>query len=124
MKWKKVMSGFLVASMTAALLAGCGGNSGEEEQAAADGSKTVHFLTAWNEDEDITAVVKQLTDDYNATNPETPINLEIEVVAQSDMNQRLSVLAASNELPDMFVTGTQEYIESYVDQGILKNICL
>ena len=122
MKWKKVMSGILVASMTAALLAGCGGNSGEEEQAAADGSKTVHFLTAWNEDEDITAVVKQLTDDYNATNPETPINLEIEVVAQSDMNQRLSVLAASNELPDMFVTGTQEYIESYVDQGILKNI--
>ena len=37
MKWKKVMSGILVASMTAALLAGCGGNSGEEEQAAADG---------------------------------------------------------------------------------------
>ena len=52
--------------------------------------------------------VKQLTDDYNATNPETLINLEIEVVAQSDMNQRLSVLAACNELPDMFVTGTQD----------------
>ena len=125
MKWKKVISSILVASMTAALVAGCGGNASDEggsaDTSSADG-KTVHFLTAWNEDEDITAVVKQLTDDYNATNPETPINLEIEVVAQSDMNQRLSVLAASNELPDMFVTGTQEYIESYVEQGILKNI--
>ena len=48
MKWKKVMSGILVASMTAALLAGCGGNSGEE-QAAPDGSKTVHFLTQFPE---------------------------------------------------------------------------
>ena len=85
-------------------------------------AKTVHFLTCWNEDKDITQVVKQLTDEYNETNPETPIDLEIEVVAQSDMNQKLSVLAASNDLPDVFVTGTQEYIAEYVEQGILKSV--
>lgn len=81
MKWKKVISSILVASMAAALVAGCGSGSQDESSASSADGKTVHFLTAWNEDEDITAVIKQLTDDYNATNPETPINLEIEVVA-------------------------------------------
>lgn len=124
MRWKRAMGCVVAAALTATMLTGCGNNAEQSDakgETAADG-KTVHFLTAWNEDEDITAVVKQLTDDYNATEPETPINLEIEVVAQSDMNQKLSVLAASNDLPDFFATGTQEYIDTYVDQGLLKNI--
>lgn len=123
MKWKKVISTLLVAAMIATMAAGCGGSSEKDKASATvEDGKTVHFLTCWNEDKDITQVVKKLTDDYNATNPETPINLEIEVVAQGDMNQKLSVLAASNDLPDMFVTGTQEYIAQYAEQGILKNI--
>lgn len=123
MKWKKVTSVLLVAAMTATMIVGCGGSSDEESSSAsAADEKTVHFLTCWNEDKDITQVVKELTNDYNATNPETPINLEFEVVAQTDMNQKLSVLAASNDLPDMFACGTQEYIEQYVKQGILKNL--
>lgn len=126
MNWKKVTGVVLAAVTAASLFAGCG-SAGSTTSAGSGsekikGGKTVHFLTAWNEDEDTTAVVKQLTDDYNKTNPKTPINLEIEVVAQNDMNQKLSVLAASNDLPDMFVTGTQEYINKYVGQGILKNI--
>ena len=121
MKLKKVTGSLIAAAAAVALMAG---GTVPVSAAKKDAGKenTVHFLTAWNEDKDTTAVVKQLTEEYNATNPETPINLEIEVVAQSDMNQKLSVLAASNDLPDLFVTGTQEYIEKYVDQGILKNI--
>lgn len=122
MKWRKSISILLASAMAATLLAGCGGSSDESANADSAEGKTVHFLTCWNEDKDITQVVKQLTDNYNATNPEIPINLEIEVVAQGDMNQKLSVLAASNDLPDMFVTGTQEYIAQYAEQGILKNI--
>lgn len=122
MRWKKVTSVLLAATMTTTMIVGCGGSSESEGSKDAEGGKTVHFLTCWNEDKDITQVVKRLTDDYNATNPVTPINLEVEVVAQNDMNQKLSVLAASNDLPDMFVTGTQEYIAQYVEQGILKNV--
>ena len=122
MNLKKITGSMLAAATVVSLMAGSTvpvlAAKGEDSADA----KTVHFLTAWNEDKDTTAVIKQLTEDYNASNPETPINLEIEVVAQSDMNQKLSVLAASNDLPDMFVTGTQEYIEKYVNQGILKNI--
>lgn len=121
MKLKKVTGSLIAAAAAVALMAG-GTVPVSAAKKDAGKEKTVHFLTAWNEDKDTTAVVKQLTEEYNATNPETPINLEIEVVAQSDMNQKLSVLAASNDLPDLFVTGTQEYIEKYVDQGILKNI--
>ena len=121
MKLKKVTGSLIAAAAAVSLMAG-GTVPVSAAKKDAGKEKTVHFLTAWNEDKDTTAVVKQLTEEYNATNPETPINLEIEVVAQSDMNQKLSVLAASNDLPDLFVTGTQEYIEKYVDQGILKNI--
>lgn len=112
---KKTISYILTASVAASLL--CVPSTVRAAEA-----KDIHFLTCWNEDKDITQVVKQLTDEYNETNPATPVNLEIEVVAQSDMNQKLSVLAASNDLPDVFVTGTQEYIAEYVEQGILKNI--
>ena len=107
MKLKKVTGSLIAAAAAVSLMAG-GTVPVSAAKKDAGKEKTVHFLTAWNEDKDTTAVVKQLTEEYNATNPETPINLEIEVVAQSDMNQKLSVLAASNDLPDLFVTGTQE----------------
>ena len=122
MNWKKITGSILMAATVTSMVAGSTVPALAAKKSDNSDGKTVHFLTAWNEDKDTTAVIKQLTEDYNATNPETPINLEIEVVAQSDMNQKLSVLAASNDLPDMFVTGTQEYIDKYVSQGILKNI--
>lgn len=112
---KKTLSYVLAAATAASMFCVPASVNAEE-------TKTIHFLTCWNEDKDTTQVIKQLTDEYNESNPEIPINLEIEVVAQSDMNQKLSVLAASNDLPDVFVTGTQEYIAEYVEQGILKNV--
>lgn len=85
-------------------------------------AKTIHVLACWDENTDSGQVLKTVTDRYNATNPETPIDLQFEVVAQDSMNQQLSVLAASNDLPDVFATGTQEYINDYVSQVLLKSI--
>lgn len=130
MKSKKVM-GIILAATMAAGLTGCGGSSGsgssseggsDAAQDAPEGSKTVSVLTCWDENSDNTQILVEATNRYNETNPETPIHLQLEIVAQDSMNQKLSVLAASNDLPDVFCTGTQEYIETYVEQGWLKSI--
>lgn len=131
MKRKRVSSILLAATLlaTGCMTAGCGnqgtaasGTSEAANQETTGQGKEVRLLTCWNEDQDSTQVFKAVTDKYNEENPDTPIDLKIEVVAQADMNQKLSVLAASNDLPDVFCTGTQEYISDYVEQGLLKNI--
>ena len=127
MKSKKFISAILAFTLLLSLVGCGGGNTGDssgggDSSAAADGSKVVHVLTCWDENSDNTQVLVQTTNRYNETNPETPIQLQIEVVAQDSMNQQLSVLSASNALPDVFVTGTQEYIDTYVGQGWLKSI--
>lgn len=128
MKSKKFISAILAFTLLLSLVGCGGGNTGDnssgggDSSTAADGSKVVHVLTCWDENSDNTQVLVQTTNRYNETNPETPIQLQIEVVAQDSMNQQLSVLSASNALPDVFVTGTQEYIDTYVGQGWLKSI--
>ena len=127
MKSKKVMSMILAAAMIAGIT-GCGGsgNTSDDSSSVAketpEGAKAVSVLTCWDENSDNTQILVETTNRYNETNPETPIDLQLEVVAQDSMNQKLSVLAASNDLPDVFCTGTQEYIETYVEQGWLKSI--
>lgn len=125
MKSRKFISMFL-AMTTVFTLSGCGGGNADSggggETIAEDGSRIVHVLICWDENSDNTQVLVQATNRYNETNPETPIQLQVEVVAQDSMNQQLSVLSASDALPDVFVTGTQEYINTYVGQGWLKSI--
>ena len=103
MKSKKVM-GIILAATMAAGLTGCGGSSGsgssseggsDAAQDAPEGSKTVSVLTCWDENSDNTQILVEATNRYNETNPETPIHLQLEIVAQDSMNQKLSVLAAS-----------------------------
>lgn len=134
MKLKKLICPALVMAMVLSMT-GCGnsgsgsgssvssnssGSSGSN--VSAEGTKTIKVLTCWDENSDNTQILSETTKRYNETNPEHPIELKLEVVAQDSMNQKLSVLAASNDLPDVFCTGTQEYINTYVEQGWLKSI--
>lgn len=125
MKSKRLTSMILALAtlLTLLSLTSCGnGNNNGDSNVAEDGSRIVHVLTCWDENSDNTQVLVETTKRYNETNPETPIQLQLEVVAQDSMNQQLSVLSASNALPDVFVTGTQEYIDTYVGKGWLKSI--
>lgn len=104
------MAGIMVLGM-------CGCQKGEAGQTAkvsrnkvdmvsASEQRTVHAMITWNEDKDWGKVLKGLSEEYMKEHPD--FNVEIETIAQTDMPQKLSVLAASNELPELFVMGTPD----------------
>ena len=128
---KKLLSVILTVSMTAALLAGCGSAPAAEapaaeapaaeapaaeevpaaEEAAPDTSaatgedpqmeKTIKILSIWAEDNDNGVLVNKICNDYKTVNPK--FNYEYEYVSSDDLKQKIATLAASNDLPDLFV---------------------
>lgn len=123
MKWKKAVSLALAGTMMASL-AGCGSTGGGASDQAADSGtqeRTIKVMTIWNEDvQGGTQTLKALSDEYCAEHPE--ITVEIEVVAQTDMPSRLSVLAASGELPDLFIATDTAQSATFYEQGLIYSV--
>lgn len=113
MKRKKMLCA-AVAAMTLAMAAPTG--------ALADGEgRTIRVLTIWNEDvQGGTKTLKYLSDQYCAEHPE--VKVEIEVVQQTDLPSKLSVLAASNELPDLFIEADTAQANTFITQGLIKSV--
>lgn len=103
----------IVASV--ASLAGCGSSS------PADADGTVHWLTAHNANDQTIAAVQQIADDYSKEHPE--FKLEIEHVAdRPSYDQKLRLLASSNELPDMFDADPEPFFKKIADSGAVADI--
>lgn len=124
---KRIISVLLSAVMTATLLAGCSTDAKTTEAtaaattakattAAADGTKAVEteaggdqqlakkikILSIWAEDSDNGKLIVDLTKRYIAeVNPN--FEYEFELVSSDNLKQKIAVLAASNDLPDVFV---------------------
>ncbi len=130
MRHKKVMALLLSAVMLMSLAAcssGSGSDSGSstdsDSASGASGSaeRTIKVMTIWNEDaQGGTKTLKYLSDQYCEEHPE--IQVEIEVVAQNDMPSKLSVLAASGELPDLFIEADTAQANTFITQGLVKNV--
>lgn len=96
MKGKKVLSLSMAALLAASMVPATAVSADSKDE------RTIKVLTIWNENvQGGTQTLKKLSDEYCEQHPE--IKVDIEVVAQTDMNSKLSVLAASNELPDLFI---------------------
>lgn len=118
---KKVLSGILVGIMSSALLAGCSSPSGDSgKQSSGAKGKTVKFLSIWNESTGVGKVITDLTNEYKKDHPN--FNLEMEVVQATDLDQKLNVLAASNDLPDIFVSQTNSQLLQFVKTGQVVDI--
>ncbi|MDO4648049.1 MAG: extracellular solute-binding protein [Eubacteriales bacterium] len=83
--------------------------------------RTIKVLTIWNETaQGGTQTLKALSDKYCEEHPE--VKVEIEVVAQTDLPSKLSVLAASNALPDLFIEADTAQANTLISQGMVKSI--
>ena len=118
---KKVLSGILVGIMSGSLLIGCSSSSGDSgKQSIEAKGKTVKFLSIWNESTGVGKVITDLTNEYKKDHPN--FNFEMEVVQQTDLDQKLNVLAASNDLPDLFVTQSNSQLLQFVKAGQVIDI--
>ncbi len=123
---KRVLSILLAAVMTAALLAGCSSEAKTTTAAATTAKETtaasadttaaaettaggdqqiakkIKILSIWAEDSDNGKLIVDLTKRYIAeVNPN--FEYEFELVSSDNLKQKVAVLAASNDLPDVFV---------------------
>lgn len=120
MKAKKIISLGLASVMVFGLV-GCGTSSTDDSTGQSTDGRTIKVMTIWNEDvQGGTKTLKALSDEYCAEHPE--VNVEIEVVAQTDMPSKLSVLAASGDLPDLFIATDAAQSGTFYEQGLLKSV--
>ena len=102
---KRGISVFLAASMTAGLLAGCGGgSSGSSASSASEGEDSVPTFTiatmrwtdVWPTDFLESGIMKELEEKHG-------INIEWDIYYASDWSEQKSLLLASGDLPDAFL---------------------
>ena len=100
--------------------AGCGAGSGEK-QGSNDGKNesgtkvTVNFMHLWPEGVSAgqNKIVNQIIKDYQAENPNVIIKQE--VLDNEQYKNKLKVLSASNQLPDVGVTWAAGFMQPYVE---------
>lgn len=118
---KKLLSVLLSITVVAAMaVTGCGSSGEDDSSSSVDGGRTIHVMSLYNEHTEMGEIIRVLTDQYLSENPDASV--EIEYVSQEDHIQKLSVLAASNDLPDLFIEGDASQAYTFYSQGLLKNV--
>lgn len=104
------------ADTTAAATADAGDFSGDDPQL----TKDFHILSIWAEDDDNGVLINQICQDYQKVNPN--FTYEYELVSSDDLRQKVSTLASSNDLPDMFVYESGKPIVDLIDADQITDI--
>jgi len=148
---KKIVSLLLTVAMAAALLGGCGntdntpasGSTGSVEESKEETSqestedttdasasntgedpqqeKHIKILSIWAEDNDNGVLINEACKRYQEeVNPN--FTWEYEVVSADNLKQKVATLAASNDLPDIFVYESGKPIVELIEAGKIKNI--
>jgi len=88
---------FLAALAAAALVAGCGGSSGNDQKAGGPVE-----ITMWHGQDDIAGkVLGQLADDFNKTHKNIKVKATTGGVVADQMRQKVTTALASGEYPDI-----------------------
>ncbi|WP_139892230.1 extracellular solute-binding protein [Bacillus sp. D386] len=103
------LAGFLALFL---VLAGC---SSETEKSNSDGKKVVKFMHLWPEgsSKQHHEIVQKIVADYEKEHKD--VKVELEVLSNEQYKDKIKVLSASNELPDVGMTWSAGYLQPYVD---------
>lgn len=116
MKMKKmvalVLSSILVVSAVA-----CGAKEEKNGDTENGNGRTITWMTTRSSWDAMNAVV----DNYMKENPDVKVEFEI-ISDRSSYNQKLKILAASNELPDLFDSEADSALAEIAKTGVLKDI--
>lgn len=124
---RRLLSVVLAASMAAAMLAGCGSGSSEEDGSSAqkdgDGKPTISVFTDYVESNSESVAVN-----FNKALEQTKehfadkYNIESEAVAIESYKEKIKAMVAADETPDIFMTWGAGFMESFVDAGKVEAI--
>lgn len=143
---KRFLSVILAAVLAAALITGCSKTSNSDETSSNtssdDGKETtdttedttqdfsgedpklekkIKILSIWAEDNDNGVLINNICKRYQEqVNPN--FTYEYELVSADDLKMKISTLAASNDLPDIFVYESGKPLKELVDAGKVLDI--
>lgn len=114
---RKAMSALLsIALLMVLVLAGCSSStSSNYESASKDGDKTViKFMHLWPEGSSKAqfTIVNDIIKQYEKDHPD--VKVQTEILGNEQYKDKIKVLSASNELPDVGVTWAAGYMQPFV----------
>ncbi|MEK3882796.1 extracellular solute-binding protein [Paenibacillus sp. PL2-23] len=129
--FKKKWATWMLSLSLAIVAAGCGSNAsdgGEGNGSANGGSNvsgdkvTVSFMHLWPEGVSAgqNRIVNQIIDEYQTDNPN--VTIKQEVLDNEQYKNKLKVLSASNQLPDVGVTWAAGFMQPYVEGELFTPI--
>lgn len=127
--FKKKWTTLLLTASLAFAVAGCGNNGGNTNEGAANdganesGNKvTVNFMHLWPEGVSAgqNKIVNQIINDYQNENPN--VTIKQEVLDNEQYKNKLKVLSASNQLPDVGVTWAAGFMQPYVEGNLFTPV--
>ncbi|WP_206669772.1 ABC transporter substrate-binding protein [Paenibacillus luteus] len=81
---------------------------------------TILYLSSNKENEGSALIISELAQEYEEKHPE--VNYKFENVAESDLNQRVQLLAASNDLPTMFSYQSGKPLQDLIHSDAALNV--
>lgn len=117
---RKALALLMAAAMAGSMFAVTGF---AEETASEDPQieKSIKILSIWAEDNDNGILINKMLDQYIAeVNPN--FSYEYEYVSSDDLTTKIATLAASNDLPDIFVYESGAPLTEMVEAGQVANI--
>lgn len=114
---KKAISIFFVLTMIVGLaLTGCSSSSSEESSEGSSGGDkvTVKLMHLWpsGSSKQHNMIVNKIAAEYEEANP--GVKIEQEILSNEQYKEKLKVLSASNELPDVGMTWAAGFLDPYV----------
>lgn len=119
----------LLTLCLAVFAAGCGsggrteGAGGDKSNGSGEGEKvTVNFMHLWPAGVSAgqNKIVNQIIEDYQNENPN--VTIKQEVLDNEQYKNKLKVLSASNELPDVGVTWAAGFLKPYVEGNLFAPV--
>ncbi|MNZ50592.1 Multiple sugar-binding protein precursor [compost metagenome] len=126
--FKKKWTVLLLTLCLALIAAGCGNNGGGEKEGSSNGNDvsgnkvTVNFMHLWPEGVSAgqNKIVNQIIKDYEAANQN--VTIKQEVLDNEQYKNKLKVLSASNQLPDVGVTWAAGFMQPYVEGNLFTPV--
>ncbi|QMV42477.1 ABC transporter substrate-binding protein [Cohnella cholangitidis] len=99
-KIRVLVRGWALACLALSILSSCGASSKEEPSRPEDEITTILYLTSIKENEGSSRIIGELAKEYQSEHPH--VQFKLENIAEGDLTQRVQLLAASNDLPELF----------------------